>query len=163
MIKDIEEKIYQFLIEILKEKKVQVFRGMLPEKNHEDREKGKQSEDYFPFVLLRVTHFEQTRAGFDAYDTHIDFEFWIGTKEEKEENYINNLELGDFLREKMLEQSTRDNGFALDQAKGFQVDFYSDQAEPYFYSKCQFTTFGIPATSIVAQNKINELLGRRKS
>lgn len=163
MIKKVEEWLFAFLTEKLKGKEVHLFRGFLPEQKHEDRENGHKTNDYFPFVILRVTNFEQTRTGQDCYDVPISFELWIGTKAEKEEEYLDNLEIGDFLRRELLKKSTKDGSFAIDQSKGFAVDFYSDQLDPYFYSRCNFTVFGVPEVSGVAEKKIDEILGRRRS
>lgn len=163
MIKNMENRIFLFLEEKLKGKGVHLFRGFLPEQKHEDREKGQKTHDYFPFVILRVTNFEQTRTGQDSYDVPISFELWIGTKATKEEEYIDNLSLGDFLRQELLRESTKEGSFAINQAKGVTVDFYSDQLDPYFYSRCQFTAFGIPEVSVVSKNKMDELLGRRSN
>ena len=48
------------------------------------------------------------------------FEIWIGSKEEKEEDYINNLVVGDYIREKMLEEVPKMESFAVDQTKEFK-------------------------------------------
>lgn len=161
MIMTIEQRLYDFLCEKLKDKGFNVYRGFLPENDHETREQSnKKKNEYFPFVILRITHFEQSRVGIDTYLTPIDFELWIGTKEDKEEDYIKNLSIGDFLRKELLIQSTQDKLFAIDASYPFTVDFYSEESEPYFYSMCKFRAFGIPEESEIVQKKVLALLGR---
>ena len=48
-----EKKIYEFLKKIMEEKGFNVYRGFLHSNSFEDREKGKKTNDYFPFVILR--------------------------------------------------------------------------------------------------------------
>ena len=74
MIIEVEKLVFDFLVEKLKDKKVTVYHGLLPEINHEDREEGKSEKDLFPFAILRVTKFEQTRNGIDNYDVPVDLE-----------------------------------------------------------------------------------------
>lgn len=155
MIQHTEKQIYDYLQKIIDEKNVnmgdkyKVYRGFLPSNSFEDRENGEKSNNYFPFVILRALSYEQRVAGFGQGDSYADFEIWIGTKEEKEEDYINNLAMGDFIREKLLENSTVENGFSIDQSKDFRVEFYSDQSKPYYYSKINFTVFAEPIQSKV--------------
>ena len=54
-----EKKIYEFLKKIMKEKGFNVYRGFLPSNSFEDRENGKKTNDYFPFVILRALEFRQ--------------------------------------------------------------------------------------------------------
>ena len=63
MIQHTEQHIYDFLEKIMKEKNFNVYRGFLPSNNFEDRENGKKTNDYFPFVILRVIEFSQERQG----------------------------------------------------------------------------------------------------
>lgn len=114
MIIEVEKLIFDFLVEKLKDKKVTVYHGLLPEINHEDREEGKSEKDLFPFAILRVTKFEQTRNGIDSYDVPVDLEVWIGTKMEDEKDYLNNLSIGDYLKKEFLNESTVDGKFAVD-------------------------------------------------
>ncbi|MBF1333351.1 MAG: hypothetical protein HXM49_04135, partial [Leptotrichia sp.] len=60
---------------------------------------------------------------------------------------VNNLAVGDYIREKMLEESTKDGSFAIDQTKEFKVTFHSDASEPYFYSRITFSVYAAPITS----------------
>lgn len=144
MIQHTEKHLYDFLKKIMKDKGFNVYRGFLPSNNFEDRENGKKTNDYFPFVILRATEFSQEREGIHAYDCTADFEVWIGTKEEKEENYLNNLAIGDYIRQKLLEAPTLDGGFAIVQNNEFKVNFYSDASEPYFYSRVSFAVYAEP-------------------
>ena len=147
MIKHTEQHLYNFLKKIMEEKEFNVYRGFLPSNNFEDRENGKKTNDYFPFVILRVTDFSQERTGIQGYDSSADFEIWIGTKEEKEEDYLNNLNIGDYIREKLLEESAVSDSFAVDESKEFRVSFFSDRSEPYFFSKVTFSVYAEPITS----------------
>ena len=148
MIQHTEKHLYDFLKKIMEEetmknKGFKVYRGFLPSNDFEDRENGKKTNDYFPFIMLRAVEFSQERENF----SFADFEIWIGSKEEKEEDYINNLAVGDYIREKMLEESTKDESFAVDQTKEFKVTFHSDASEPYFYSRITFSVYAEPITS----------------
>ena len=71
MILEVEKLIFDFLVEKLKDRNITVYHGLLPEVNHEDREEGKSEKDLFPFAVLRVTKFEQTRNGIDSYDVTV--------------------------------------------------------------------------------------------
>ena len=152
MIQHTEKHLYDFLKTIMEEKTMKergfkVYRGFLPSNKFEDRENGKKTNDYFPFVILRAVEFSQERENFNDYNSFADFEIWIGIKEEKEEDYVNNLVVGDYIREKILEESTKDGSFAIDQTKEFKVTFHSDTSEPYFYSRIEFTVYAEPITS----------------
>ena len=68
----------------MKKKGFKVYRGFLPSNNFEDRENGKKTNDYFPFVILWAFEFSQERENFNDYNSFADFEIWIGSKEEKE-------------------------------------------------------------------------------
>lgn len=145
MIKTVEGNLYTFLVEKLKEKNVAIYRGVLPESLHTDVEKGSKGIS-FPFVLLRIVHFEQTQEGIDSYDAFIDVELWIGTKEL---DYIQHLEIGDYLRKEFLRTSTVNNRFALDQSEPYTTDFYSEEKDPFFFSVSKFKVFGCPEQSEV--------------
>lgn len=152
MIQHTEKHLYDFLKTIMEEENMEnkgfkVYRGFLPSNNFEDRENGKKTNDYFPFIILRTVEFSQERENFNDYNSFADFEIWIGTKEEKEEDYINNLAVGDYIREKILEESTKNGSFAVDQTKEFKVTFHSDASEPYFYSRITFSVYAEPITS----------------
>ena len=95
MIQHTEKHLYDFLKKIMEEENMKnkgfkVYRGFLPSNDFEDRENGKKTNDYFPFVILRAVEFFQERENFNDYNSFADFEIWIGTKEEKEKDYINN-------------------------------------------------------------------------
>ena len=47
-----EKKIYEFIKKIMKEKGFKVYRGFLPSNSFEDRENGKKTKDYLPFVIF---------------------------------------------------------------------------------------------------------------
>ena len=102
-----EKKIYEFLKKIMEEKGFNVYRGFLSSNSFEDRENGKKTNDYFPFVILRALEFRQDRAGVGYYNAFSDFEIWVGTKEEKEEDYLKNLEMARYIAGKLLEETTR--------------------------------------------------------
>ncbi|MBP6280987.1 MAG: hypothetical protein KA384_02930 [Leptotrichiaceae bacterium] len=144
MIQHTEQHIYDFLEKIMKEKNFNVYRGFLPSNNFEDRENGKKTNDYFPFVILRVIEFSQERQGIHSYDCVADFEIWIGTKGEKEEDYLKNLVIGDYIRQKLLESPTINGGFSVVQNQKFNVTFHSDASDPYFYSKINFSVYAEP-------------------
>lgn len=144
MIQHTEEHVFNFLKKIMEDKGFNVYRGPLPSNRLEDRENGKKTNDYFPFVNLRVEEFSQERMGIQSYDCIANFVIWIGTKEEKEENYLNNLAIGDYIRQKLLEAPTLDGGFALVQNSEFKVTFHSDASEPYFYSRITFSVYAEP-------------------
>jgi len=152
MIQHTEKHLYDFLKKIMENKGFNVYRGFLPQNNFEDRENGKKTNEYFPFVILRVLEFSQEREGINSYNAFADFEIWIGTKEDKEEDYLNNLAIGDYIREKLLEESTVNGSFAVVQSEEYKVTFYSDASDPYFYSRIEFTVYAEPITS-----KINVL------
>ena len=152
MIQHTEKHLYDFLKKIMENKGFNVYRGFLPQNNFEDRENGKKTNEYFPFVILRVLEFSQEREGINSYNAFADFEIWIGTKEDKEEDYLNNLAVGDYIREKLLEESTVNGSFAVVQSEEYKVTFYSDASDPYFYSRIEFTVYAEPITS-----KINVL------
>nr|DAM38067.1 MAG TPA: tail completion protein [Caudoviricetes sp.] len=152
MIQHTEKHLYDFLKKIMENKGFNVYRGFLPQNNFEDRENGKKTNEYFPFVILRVLEFLQEREGINSYNAFANFEIWIGTKEDKEEDYLNNLAIGDYIREKLLEESTVNGSFAVDQSEEYKVTFYSDASDPYFYSRIEFTVYAEPITS-----KINVL------
>lgn len=160
MIRTIENFLYEFLAEKLKDKNINLYRGVLPEQRHSDREEGKKISDLFPFVLLRLTEFKQIRTGIDSYDVPVDFEIWIGTKMEEEKDYLKNLDIGDYLKKEFLKQSTVDKKFAVDQSYPFSVEFFNDESYPFFYSVCRFKVFGIPDTSEIISNDIKRFLGR---
>ena len=149
MIKTIEENLYNFLVEKLKGKNINVYRGVLPDNRYVDREKGNKTNNYFPFVLLRIVHFEQTREGINSYDAFLNVELWIGTKEIE---YIQHLEIGDFLREEFLKTSTVNNKFAIDQSEPYTTDFYSEEKDPFFFSISRFKVLGCPEQSEVLIN-----------
>jgi hypothetical protein len=152
MIQHTEKHLYDFLKKIMENKGFNVYRGFLPQNNFEDRENGKKTNEYFPFVILRVLEFSQEREGINSYNAFANFEIWIGTKEDKEEDYLNNLAIGDYIREKLLEESTINGNFAVVQSEEYKVTFYSDASDPYFYSRIEFTVYAEPITS-----KINVL------
>ena len=152
MIQHTEKHLYDFLKKIMENKGFNVYRGFLPQNNFEDRENGKKTNEDFPFVILRVLEFSQEREGINSYNAFADFEIWIGTKEDKEEDYLNNLAVGDYIREKLLEESTVNGSFAVVQSEEYKVTFYSDASDPYFYSRIEFTVYAEPITS-----KINVL------
>ncbi|MBR8700239.1 hypothetical protein IX317_000639 [Fusobacterium sp. DD29] len=157
MISDVEKSLFQFLKGILTDKGVNVYRGVLPDNNHLDRENGKKTNEYFPFVLIRISHFEQSRSGIDVYDAFADIELWIGTKEQ---DYLEHLELGDYLRGKFLETSTIDGKYAVKQEIPFSVDFYADDKEPFYFSTARFRV-SCPATqSEIINKELNRLIGR---
>ena len=149
MIQHTEKQVYDFLKKIMEDKNFNVYRGFLPANNFEDRENGRKTNDYFPFVILRTLDFSQERTGFQAYGAVANFEIWIGTKEEKEEDYLKNLAVGDYIREKLLEAPTIDGGFALVQDKEYKVTFHSDVSEPYFYSRIEFAVYAEPIEPII--------------
>ena len=152
MIQHTEKHLYDFLKKIMENKGFNVYRGFLPQNNFEDRENGKKTNEYFPFVILRVLEFSQEREGINSYNAFANFEIWIGTKEDKEEDYLNNLAIGDYIREKLLEESTINGSFAVVQSEEYKVTFYSDASDPYLYSRIEFTVYAEPITS-----KINVL------
>lgn len=160
MILEVEQLIFDFLVEKLKDKNITVYRGLLPEINHEDREEGKSEKDLFPFAILRVTKFEQIRNGIDNYEVPVDLEVWLGSKMENEKDYLYNLSVGDYLKKEFLNESTVDGKFAVDQSFPFSIEYFTAEAEPYFYSLCRFRVFGIPEESQIVQNKVLTLLGR---
>lgn len=165
MIKDTEEQIYNYLVEIMEEKNknlmeewplsesgeifkgFKVYRGFLPDNKFEDRMNGEKTNDYFPFILLKITEFSQRRENYNDYNSFANFAIWIGTKGEKNEDYLKNLMIGDYIRDKLLKESTIDKGFAIDQIKEFNVTFHKDQADSYFYSRIEFTVYLEPITS----------------
>ena len=148
MIQDTESQLFDFLVEIMREKNFNVYRGFLPKNRTEDRARyNTKTNEYFPFIMLRVLNFSQVREGFHNYDCFAEFEIWIGTKEEEKEDYINNLAIGDYIRQQLMEESMRNGSFAIDQTKKFNVEFYSDQVEPYYYSRVSFTVFAEPIES----------------
>ena len=114
----------------------------MPSNSFEDRENGKKTNDYFPFVILRALEFRQDRAGVDYYNAFSDFEIWVGTKEDKEEDYLKNLEIARYIAGKLLEETTK-----VKQNKEIKVTFHSDQANPYFYSRLKFTAYAEPIVS----------------
>ena len=149
MIQHTEKHLYDFLKTIMEEENMKnkgfkVYRGFLPSNNFEDRENGKKTNDYFPFIILRAVEFSQERAGIQSYDATANFEIWIGTKEKKEEDYLNNLSVGDYIRQKLLEAPTIDGGFAVVQDREYKVTFYSDGSDPFFYSKIEFAVYAEP-------------------
>ena len=143
MIKHTEEKIFEFLDKELSNKGIKVYRGFLPQKSFEDRENGNYKEN-FPYVK---------------------FEIWVSTKENGENDYLENLSLANEIMEKLLEETTKpvkdkllniDNqgsGFVIDQTKEFKVSFHSDQYRPYFFSRISFSVYG-EAISSVYTNKL---------
>lgn len=164
MIKYTEEKIFEFLDKELSNKGIKVYRGFLPQKSFEDRENGNYKEN-FPYVTLRIVEFKQERAGIDYYDSPVEFEIWVATKENGENDYLENLSLANEIMEKLLEETTKpvkdkllniDNqgsGFVIDQTKEFKVSFHSDQYRPYFFSRISFSVYG-EAISSVYTNKL---------
>ena len=147
MIKHTEEKIFEFLDKELSNKGIKVYRGFLPQKSFEDRENGNYKEN-FPY-----------------YDSPVEFEIWVATKENGENDYLENLSLANEIMEKLLEETTKpvkdkllniDNqgsGFVIDQTKEFKVSFHSDQYRPYFFSRISFSVYG-EAISSVYTNKL---------
>ena len=158
MIKHTEEKIFEFLEKILSEKDIKVYRGFLPQKSFEDRENGNYKES-FPYVTLRIVEFKQERAGIDYYNSPVEFEIWVASKEEQEKNYLENLETAHFIMEKLLEETTKPardkllnidkqgSGFVIDQTREFKVSFHSDQYRPYLFSRISFSVYGEAVTS----------------
>lgn len=144
MIQHTEKHIYDFISEIMKNKGFNVYRGIIPSNDFEDRENGKKTNDYFPFVVIRVITFNQVTESIDYYDCDVDFEIWVGTKEDKEENYIKNLEIGDYIRQELLTESSKQGSFIINTNKEFKVTFHSDRNEPYFFSKITFSVYGEP-------------------
>ena len=100
MIKHTEEKIFEFLDKELSNKGIKVYRGFLPQKSFEDRENGNYKEN-FPYVTLRIVEFKQERAGIDYYDSPVEFEIWVATKENGENDYLENLSLANEIMEKV--------------------------------------------------------------
>ena len=159
MIKHTEEQIFKFLDKEMAEKGIKVYRGFLPQKSFEDRENGNYEES-FPYITLRVIEFKQTRAGIDYYNSPVEFEIWVASKEEKEADYLENLNLAHHIMEKLLEETTKPardkllgvdkqgSGFVIDQTKEFKVAFYSDQNRPYFFSRITFSAYGEAVTSV---------------
>lgn len=160
MIITVEKMLYDFLEKKLDGKGIKVYRGLLPETKHSDREEGKEKNKLFPFALLRLNEFKQTRTNTSGYDVPVDFEIWIGTKLETEEDYLKNLEIGDYLKQEFLNNSLLDGKFSVDQSFPFSVEYFSDEMYPYFYSLCKFRVYGIPTTSDVVNTNIDKLLGR---
>lgn len=162
MIVKVENLVYDFLVEKLKDKNIKVYHGLLPKIKHEDKEEGKSEKDLFPFAILRVTKFEQTRKGIDNYDVPIDFEIWLGSKMDDDNDYLANLSIGDYLKKEFLNESTVDGKFAVDQSFPFSIEYFSAEAEPYFYSVCRFRVFGIAEESEILKKKISALIGRKE-
>nr|DAS86685.1 MAG TPA: hypothetical protein [Caudoviricetes sp.] len=160
MIVKTEEKIYNFLKGKLSYKGINVYRGTLPETKHSDREEREDVKKLFPFVLLRLTEFKQTRTGIDSYDVPVDFELWIGTKLDDETDYLKNLEIGDYLKQEFLGLSSLEWGFSVDQSAPFSVEYFNDEMYPYFYSLCRFKIFGVADVTETMNDEINKLLGR---
>ena len=114
---------------------------------------------------MRIVEFKQERAGIDYYDSPVEFEIWVATKENGENDYLENLSLANEIMEKLLEETTKpvkdkllniDNqgsGFVIDQTKEFKVSFHSDQYRPYFFSRISFSVYG-EAISSVYTNKL---------
>lgn len=147
MIQHTEQQLYDFLKPIVEEKGFNIYRGFLPSNKLEDRENGEKTNEYFPFVILRATEFSQEIENFNDYNSFADFEIWIGIKGEKEEDYLKNLAIGDYIRQKLLEESTKEGSFAVNQTREFKVTFHSDASYPYFYSRVTFTVYAEPITS----------------
>ncbi len=148
MIIDVEKQVYDFLVKIMEGKGFNIYRGFLPTNDFKDRESGKKTNDYFPFVILRVIKGNQNIV---SNLCNIDFELWIGTKEDKEEDYLKNLSIGEYVREKLLDKTYEENSFTVNLNEDYGVEFVSDTANPYFYSKVYFTVYGEP----IEQNILN--------
>ncbi|QXW65656.1 hypothetical protein KX935_07840 [Streptobacillus moniliformis] len=160
MIVNTERHLYDFLKRILTKEKlksfcdgiidydINIYRGFLPTNDFADRENGNKTNNYFPFVLLRIVNFSQETIGINSYEAPVDIEIWIGTKEEKEEDYIKNLALGDYIRQQLLSEVHKKGAFAVDVTKNFSVNFFSDKQEPFFYSKIDFVVYGEPVEPI---------------
>ncbi len=154
MILNTEQHLYEFLKKILQKDElnkyrgglidydINLYRGFLPTNDFANREKGEKTNDYFPFVLLRINNFSQKTIGINSYLVPVNVEIWIGTKEEKESDYIKNLAIGDYIRQRILTVIGEENGFIMDVEKEFKVEFFSDRQDPFFYSQINFTVYG---------------------
>ena len=161
MISRQEEYVFNFLKEVVNsmyEENItslnfNVYRGYLPNSKVDfaTQTKEEQGDDkYFPFFLLRVLDYEHLRSGIDTYNTRCDFELAIGMKIEDPQEYLDVVRVSEFVCEKLMSNSTIKNKFNADQTKPFKMQWFKDQAKPYMYCVCSFTT-----TGNVAISKIN--------
>ena len=130
-----------------------VYRGYLPNSkvDFSTQTKNEENDDkYFPFFLLRVLDYEHLRTGIDTYVTRCDFEVAIGMKIEDPQEYLDVVKVSEYLCDKLMSETTIKNKFNVDQTKPFKMQWFKDQAKPYMYCLCSFTT-----TGNVAESKIN--------
>ena len=71
-------------------------------------------------------------------------------KIEDPQEYLDVVRVSEFVCEKLMSNSTIKNKFNVDQTKPFKMQWFKDQAKPYMYCVCSFTT-----TGNVAISKIN--------
>lgn len=133
-----ESAIYSFLKEEFPN--INVYRGVLPDVKFSENEK----ESIFPFALLRIASLEQVRAGINTYDTSLEFEVWIGSKEEE---YIEHIRLGEKMLKILCRNGSVDKKFSLNEEIPVNLTFHSEEKQPFLFSVLTFTAFGCPEES----------------
>lgn len=138
-----EKAIYDFFIEIMKEKKYNVYRGTIPRKKLKDREQSNDVENsnIYPCLVFRVLKTTQRRDNNNGYDCNLTFEAIIGTKNEE---YLDNMLTGEYVKEKIMDKLYSDTGFMINQSDNFSIEYYNDEYDPFIFSKITFSVYGSP-------------------
>ncbi len=119
-----------------------VFRGYLPNSKIDFTKGPNPEEEFFPYLILRVLNYEHIRTGIDTYDSNCDFELWVGAKIQEPEEYMELVKKTEKIEEKLLEKTTDNKGFIVDQTKPFKMQWFKDQTMPYMYALISFSTKG---------------------
>lgn len=141
MIKAKEKQLYDFLNEILKDYKINIYRGVLPSQNFNNRlndyTNNQNTKGLFPFVLLKPTEYIQNRYNLSGYNAFLNVEIIVGTNSPSD--YMKNLEISDYIKRKLLEKIVINNSFGIDQTKDFTIKFLETEQNDFFFSQINFT------------------------
>lgn len=141
-----ENVLFRFLEKITNEKNLEenkdykIYRGSLPNRKLKTREENGDTKLY-PCVVLRILSHRQIRTGINGYDCDVSFEIIIGTVNEE---YISNLAMGDYIREKLMNKLVDEAGMSFNQDKEFKIETYNDEYGSFVFSRITFTLYGFP-------------------
>lgn len=138
-----EQALYDFLENIMREEKFNVFRGTVPKLKHKDREMldEKEIKKIYPCVILRIISTLQVRENLSGYISDLTFEIVVGTKNE---DYLENMKVADYIKDKLLDCLYSETGFVINQNRDFKIEYYNDEYYPFIFSKIVFTLVGTP-------------------
>ena len=178
MITGTEERIYEFLKEKCKyysdyssltdengekiKQAVTVYRGY-PDPDVLNLEKPERPEkkSKFPYIAIRAVRYRDVQTGIGTYDSKCEFEIWTATRGKTAtsyEEYINNIKLAEYIQKCLMEEPTINLVYSIETDSEFSVEFFKDQAKPFYISCISFTASGDVVGNKIVENNLEEML-----